>query len=248
MTSTLRAFSRPAARRTALGTAIAGALFVLTALPASAHIIVTVPGGTNDGLGNLNFQVHNESDTATAVKVSVQLPTKTPFAEVNPFVVQNWTITKSETTFDKPVKSGDFNLTKAVTEVTWTAKSGYAIPSGQIQNFALNVGPFPDKGTLDLPITVTLSDGSTVNWNEPPPADGSEAEHPTPSLDLATIVAADMPMATPTPSASPSDNMASDKSSSSSDNTLVLAVGFGALAIAIVALIVAFMARKRPSA
>jgi uncharacterized protein YcnI len=248
VTSTLRAFSRPAARRTVLGTAFAGALLALTALPASAHIVVTVPGGTNDGLGNLNFQVHNESDTATAVKVSVELPTKTPFAEVNPFVVQNWTITKSETTFDKPVKSGDFNLSKAVTQVTWTAKPGYEIPSGQLQNFMLNVGPFPETGTLEFPITVTLSDGTTVNWNEPAPADGSEAEHPTPSLDVSTIVAADMGMATPTPTASPSDNMASGDSSASSDNTVALAVGFSALAIAIVALIVAFMARKRPSA
>lgn len=246
MTSTLRAFSRPAARRTVIGTAIAGALLLLTALPASAHIIVTVPGGTNDGLGNLNFQVHNESDTATAVKVSVDLPTKTPFAEVNPFVVQNWTITKTETTFPEPVKSGDFNLSKAVTNVTWTAKSGYVIPSGQIQNFMLNVGPFPATGTMDFPITVTLSDGSVVNWNEPAPADGSEAEHPTPSLDLSTVKAADMAMSTPTPSASASSDTSSG--SSASDNTLVLAVSFGALALAVVALIVAFLARKRPSA
>ena len=143
-------------RRLGLGFAAAGAAVVLAALPASAHIVVSVPGGTIEGMGNLNFQVHNESDTATVVKVTIDLPLDTPFAEVNPFNVPGWTITKVESKLPAPVTVGDFNLTKAVSSVTWTANAGSSLPSGEIQMLTLNAGPYPTTGTMEFPTTLYL--------------------------------------------------------------------------------------------
>jgi uncharacterized protein YcnI len=220
---------------------------MLTALPASAHIVVTVPGGTTEGLGNLTFQVHNESSTASVVKVTVELPQAQPFAEVNPFNVPGWTITKIETKLPSPVKAGDFNLTKAVSSVTWTANAGSNIPPGEIQLLALNAGPYPDTGSMMFPTTLTLSDGTTVQWNQATPAGGKEPEFPSPELAASSIVASDAAMGmTPTPSPSASA-AAMDKSSTSSSSNLALVISIVGVALAVVALVVAFTSRRKHS-
>jgi uncharacterized protein YcnI len=206
-----------------------------------------VPGGTIDGMGNLNFQVHNESETATVVKVTIDLPLETPFAEVNPFNVPGWTITKVVSKLPAPVTVGDFNLTKAVSSVTWTADSGSSIPSGEIQMLTLNAGPFPKSGTMEFPTTIYLNDGSTVHWNQKTPAGGSEPEFPTPELSTKTIVAADAGMSmTPTPSASATPASASGSTTTSSAN-IALIVSIVGVVLALVALIVAVTSRRKSS-
>jgi uncharacterized protein YcnI len=208
---------------------------------------VSVPGGTIEGLGNVNFQVHNESETAAVVKVTIGLPLDTPFAEVNPFHVPGWTITKVESKLPAPVTVGDFNLTKAVSSVTWTANAGSSIPAGEIQILALNAGPYPSEGMLEFPTTLTLSDGSTVQWNQKTPAGGTEPEFPTPSLDATTIVAADAAMGmTPTPTASATPAKAGNSSSSSSAN-LALIISIVGVVLALVALILVVTSRRKPS-
>jgi periplasmic copper chaperone A len=234
-------------RRLGLCIAVAGAAVVLAALPASAHIVVSVPGGTIEGLGNLNFQVHNESETATIVKVTIDLPLDTPFAEVNPFNVPGWTITKVESKLPAPVSVGGFNLTKAVSSVTWTADAGSNIPAGELQMLTLNAGPYPSTGTLEFPTTLYLNDGSTVKWNQKTPADGSEPEFPTPELDAKTIVASDASMGTtPTPSASATPASASGSPSSSTAN-LALVISIVGVVLAAVALILAVTSRRKTS-
>ena len=234
--------ARRAGKRLAAVCLVVIATVVVAALPAAAHIVVTVPGGTTEGLGNLTFQVHNESSTATAVKVTVDLPLATPFGEVNPFAVQNWTITTTTANLPHPVKSGDFNLTKAVSSVTWSAKPGYGIPPGEISLLTLNAGPYPAKGTMGFPTTVTLSDGSVVHWNQATPANGQEPEFPIPTLELANVVPAGVP-------SSPSPTPAVASNSSSTTATIGLIVGGLALVLGVVALAVSLNVRKgRPSA
>jgi uncharacterized protein YcnI len=227
--------------------AAAGAAVVFAAVPASAHIVVSVPGGTIEGMGNLNFQVHNESDTAAVVKVTIDLPLDTPFAEVNPFNVPGWTITKVESKLPAPVTVGDFNLTKAVSSVTWTANSGSSLPSGEIQMLTLNAGPYPTTGTMEFPTTLYLNDGTTVQWNQKTPAGGSEPEFPTPELDTKGIVAADASMGmTPTPSASATPINVSGSTSSSSA-TIALVISIVGVVLAVVALILAITSRRKTS-
>jgi len=237
--------ARRGLRRLGLGIAAGSAAVVLAAIPASAHIVVSVPGGTVEGMGNLNFQVHNESETATVVKVTVDLPLDTPFAEVNPFNVPGWTITKVESKLPAPVTVGDFNLTKAVSSVTWTANSGSSIPSGEIQMLTLNAGPYPKTGTMEFPTTLYLNDGSTVQWNQKAKADGSEPEFPTPELDTKSIVAADASMGmTPSPSASP---VSASGSTSSSSASIALIISIVGVVLALVALILAVTSRRKSS-
>ena len=228
-----------------IASTVVAATVLLAAGPASAHIVVTVPGGTTEGLGNLTFQVHNESESATAVKVTVDLPLAAPFGEVNPFHIANWTITKTITKLPAPVKSGDFTLTKAVSSVTWTAAAGTGIPPGQIQLLTLNAGPYPTKGTLGFPTTVTLSDGSTVHWNQATPANGQEPDFPTPELQLSSVVANDAPVATPSPSATPA---ATASSTSAIRSNVALGLGAVGLVIAVIALVVALGSRRKQDA
>jgi uncharacterized protein YcnI len=239
-----RPFRQPTARR-GLGRAfaslaVAGGLIVGVALPALAHIIVTVPGGTTEGLGNLTFQVHNESATAVAIKVTVHLPLDHPFGAVNPFHVAGWTITTVTSKLPKPTKSGDFNLTQAVSSVTWTAATGQGIPAGEIQLLTLNAGPYPKAGSLGFPTDVYLSDGSVVHWNQPTPANGQEPANPIPTLDLARVVANDAVVVTPTPSASASPN-----STSSSSNSIAMVLSIIALLLALLAVLVAAASRRK---
>ena len=58
------------------------ALMVL-APAASAHVTVSSPDASPGGFGKLVFRVPTESETASTVKLSVTLPTDTPFALVS---------------------------------------------------------------------------------------------------------------------------------------------------------------------
>jgi uncharacterized protein YcnI len=71
------------------------------------------------------------------------------------------------------------------TSVTWTAGAGTAIGADQFGQFAMDVGPLPETSTVTFDVTQIYNDGSVVQWNQPPNADGSEAEHPAPELTLA---------------------------------------------------------------
>ena len=48
----------------------------------------------------------------------------------------------------------------------------------------------PDTETVSFPAAQTYSDGTVVNWDQPPLPDGSEPEHPVPMLTLAAGPAA----------------------------------------------------------
>jgi hypothetical protein len=53
-------------------------------------------------------------------------------------------------------------------------------------DFPLSLGPFPaDVDVLQMPAAQTYDNGKVVNWADPPNADGSEPEHPAPSVTLA---------------------------------------------------------------
>ena len=166
--------------------AAAGLLVVVAAGPAAAHVTVSSPDAAPGGFGKLVFRVPSESDTASTTKVEVALPESTPFAFVSTKPHPGWTIATTERTLDKPVKAEGFTLTKEVATITWTAEKGQGINVGELDEFELSVGPFPDKaGPISLPATQAYSDGAVVNWNEPVTDGKAEPEHPAPTLELA---------------------------------------------------------------
>jgi uncharacterized protein YcnI len=163
-------------------------LMLLPAATAAAHVRVSSDNPTSGGFSALTFRVPNESGTAGTTKLTVELPTDTPFLYVSTKPVPGWTATTTKTKLDEPVESYGTTLTEAVSQVSWTADRGAQIRPGEYQEFSISVGPLPEPGTVLLPAIQTYSDGTVVAWDEPMPASGEEPEHPAPVID---VVAAD---------------------------------------------------------
>jgi uncharacterized protein YcnI len=176
---------RPATRLGIILTALV-ALLALGAGIASAHVSVSSPDASAGGFGKIVFRVPNESDTASTVRIRIQLPTDSPFASVSTQPVPGWTATLTRTQLDPPVKDDDGNeVTEAVSVVDYAADAGSGIGPGQFQEFALSVGPFPDADTLSFSVVQTYSDGTESAWIDPTVEGQAEPEHPAPVLSLA---------------------------------------------------------------
>jgi uncharacterized protein YcnI len=179
---------RPATR---LGIVLAALVGLLTALGvgvASAHVSVSSPDASQGGFGKVVFRVPNESDTASTVKLRIQLPTDTPFASVSTEPVPGWTTTLTRTALNPPIKDDDGNeVTEAVSVVEFAADPGNSgIGPGQFQEFSLSVGPFPDAKSLAFSAVQSYSDGTETAWIDPTVEGQPEPEHPAPTLTLAS--------------------------------------------------------------
>jgi uncharacterized protein YcnI len=149
----------------------------------------------------LSFRVPDESPKASTVKVSIDLPTDTPVANVWARSIPGWTVATTMKKLSAPVKIGDFNVDTVPATVTWTAQSASGIGPGEFQIFDIVADPLPDVPVMTFAAHQTYSDGTVVDWNQPPKADGSEAEHPAPKIELAP--ATDAMSASASPSTSP---------------------------------------------
>jgi uncharacterized protein YcnI len=246
MTPLFRRASRRARRRTAAVFLAAAALLAI-APAAWAHVTVSTPDAAPGGYGKLVFRVPTESASASTVRLTVTLPAATPFAEVAAKSMPGWSVATTEKKLAKPITNDDgFNLTKAVSTVTWTAGAGQGVAPGEFNEFELSVGPFP-KGTaaMTLPVVQTYSDGTVVKWNQPTPASRKEPEHPAPTLELA---AATSP---PTPSAQdPATPVAATSATAGGEESDGLArwLGGAGLAVGGAALVIALLPMRRRTA
>jgi len=190
-------------RRIALISALVVASVPLLATTASAHIAISSPDAVQGAeLSLLSFRVPDESPTASTVKVSIDLPIDTPVANVWARAIPGWTAATTMKKLDAPVKIGDFNVDTVPATVTWTAQSGNGIGPGEFQIFEIVADPLPDVPVMTFAAHQTYSDGSVVDWNQPPAADGSEAEHPSPEIELAAAAEGMDASASPEASAS----------------------------------------------
>jgi uncharacterized protein YcnI len=180
---------RPLARLALVVLAAVAAVIASTGL-ASAHVTVSSPDAAAGGYGKVVFRVPNESDTASTVKIRVQIPTDPPLASVSVQPVPGWTATTTKTPLNPPVTDDDGNkITEAVSVVEFDADAG-GIGPGQFQEFALSGGPFPKADSLTFPVVQSYSDGSESAWIEPTVEGQAEPEHPAPVLSLAGGAAA----------------------------------------------------------
>jgi uncharacterized protein YcnI len=170
-------------RRAVSVTVGALAITIGLALPALAHVSIT-PGTAEKGSWTkIAFRVPNERDDASTTKVEVEFPTDHPLPFVSVRPVPGWDVKLTEGKLPKPVVDDDGNnVTESVLKITW---SGGKIAPGQFQEFEASVGPLPEKAdALQFPTLQTYSTGEVVKWADAPKADGSEAEHPVPTLQL----------------------------------------------------------------
>jgi len=169
-------------------TAVAGTAAVVVLLgvtPTSAHVTVSSTDAAPGGFGKLVFRVPTESDTASTIGVTITLPADTPFAFVSVKPKPGWAVKTKTTKLDQPVTVGDFNLTEAVTKVTWTAKQGTDIAPGEFDEFEISAGPFPENAeSMSFPAVQRYDDGEVVKWSQPVVQGEEEPEAPAPTLEL----------------------------------------------------------------
>jgi uncharacterized protein YcnI len=167
----------------------AGALTIGLAAPALAHVTVNPEQAVQGDWEKLTFRVPNERDNAGTVKLEVTFPTDPPFASVSVKPHPGWKVDVAESKLEQPVKTGDFELDRAVTSITWTAERGVRIEPGQFDEFEVSVGPLPELDSVMFPAVQTYDNGEVVKWEQPMGESGEEPEHPAPLLTLAAAEA-----------------------------------------------------------
>jgi len=221
--------------------ALITATLLAVATPASAHVGVSSPDAAKEGFGKVVFRVPNESETAATTSIVVTLPVATPLAFVSAGAKPGWTVDVAKTTLDKPTKAGDYELTEAVSTITWTA-DGAGIPTGQFDEFAFSGGPFPDADSISFSAQQIYDDGSRVDWDQEQKGD-TEPEHPAPVLTLAAASSEHHGAATDTAKADNAED--TDNTTDTDDTGLGTWLGGAALVIAAAALVVALRQNRR---
>lgn len=169
-------------RRAATVLAAATALTVGLAIPALAHVTIQPGTAEQGGFTKVAFRVPNERDDASTTKIEVSFPTDHPLAFVSVKPLPGWDVKVTQGKLPKPVKTEYGDLEEAVTKIVW---SGGKINPGEFQEFEVSMGQLPkDTDSLVFPTKQTYSGGEVVDWSDAPKTDGTEAEHPAPTLKL----------------------------------------------------------------
>ncbi|WP_336854086.1 YcnI family protein [Sinomonas albida] len=225
--------------------AATAALISAGAAAASAHVTVSPDDPAANGYTHLTFNMPNESATAKSNKLDVKLPTDTPFTSVSVKPIEGWTAQVITGDLPKPVTIGGSTVTKAPTEVIWTANdAAHEIGQNQYQSFSLSVGKLPSAGTkIVLPAAQTYTDGTVVNWNETAEEGQPEPKHPAPSF---TTTAADDAKPSASESATPAAAApASQTTSDSGASTWGIVLGAVGAILGAAALVLVLTGRRK---
>lgn len=190
----------------------------------------------------LTFKVPTESATASTVKIEIDLPTDTPFGSVTYQAVPGWSTEIVSAKLATPITADGTVITDAPVKVTWTADpanpaSGGGIAPESFQQFVLSVGPVPSAGSILFPVHQTYSDGTTADWIDPTPADGTEPANPAPTLYIR-----DAP-----PVADGTAGMNVTTTTAATNSPLAVGLGIGGLVLGAIALVVSTLAFTRKS-
>ncbi|MEU7758257.1 MULTISPECIES: YcnI family copper-binding membrane protein [Micromonospora] len=186
---------------TAVATAVLG-----VAGAASAHVTINPAEGTQGGYGRFAFRVPNESDTASTVKVEVNLPENAPVGSVSTMPVAGWTVAVEKRKVDPPIEVHGSQLTEAVSKLTFTAAPNGGVKPGEFQEFPVSMGPLPQADTMVFKVLQTYSDGNVSRWIEEPTPGAEEPENPAPVLKLAAAAPASSAASAPAAAADDDDD------------------------------------------
>ncbi|MEV0296665.1 YcnI family protein [Nocardia sp. NPDC050710] len=152
------------------GSVAAIGLVLLSGGTAAAHVTADAPGAQQGKYSVVTFRVPTESETASTTALTVTLP-NVKSARTEP--IPGWSA------------KVDRNDKSEAVAVTWTADPGApGVGPGQFQRFAISLGPLPKQDTVSFPAKQTYSDGKVVAWDQPIGPDGTEPEHPAPTVTL----------------------------------------------------------------
>lgn len=224
--------TRSALRRLGILIAAMATLIGLGAVPAFAHVTVHPDHAEQGGFTKLTFRVPNEESDAKTTKLQITLPTDPPIPFVSVKPHPGWSYHVKTITLDKPVKAEGTTISHAVSQITWTANHpSAAIAPGEFDEFAVSIGPLPDKATtLHFPAIQTYSNGDVVRWIEVAAPGAPEPDHPAPSLTLAPAVSETAATRTSTQAlATPDDT---DSGSTAAIVLSIIAIVIAVLAVA----------------
>ena len=223
------------------------AVFVTATLAAASILVLGVPlvadahvkidpntAAAGDDI-QVTFRVPNESASAGTIRVEIDLPTKTPFADASYQQVAGWTAHVVEARLPKPIVNDGVKVTQAPVKVIYVADKGVSIEPGQFQEFPIALDLTPDTGSVEFPTIQTYSDGTVVKWNEATPRNGEEPDHPAP-----TLYVNDAP---PTDTESGVTLAATTDAASTASTALIL--GTAGLALGVIALVLGAFAFVR---
>jgi uncharacterized protein YcnI len=168
--------------------AVAGAVALIGAPGAFAHVTANVTTAVQGSYAVITFRVPNEEANAGTVKLQVTFPDSYPIPGASIRPVPGWKGVVDVEPLAQPVKENNLDVKKAVKTITWTADPGTRVNPGEFQEFAVSAGPLPDDtDELQFPAVQTYDDGTVVNWTDQPAEAGQkEPEHPSPSIKLQT--------------------------------------------------------------
>ena len=216
--------------------ALATGILVLGApLAADAHVKVSPNTAAAGDDIQLTFRVPNEEEDAGTVRVEIDLPTKTPFADAEYEPVVGWTARIVEARLARPIVNDGVQVTSAPSKIIYTADAGVEIKAGQFQEFPVALDLTPDTGSVEFPTIQTYSNGDVVKWNQATPASADEPDHPAPTLYINA--------APPTDTASGITIAATSAASSTASTALIL--GTAGLAFGVIALVLGLFAFVR---
>jgi uncharacterized protein YcnI len=219
--------------RRAIVAVVVAAVVLGVATPAFAHVTVQPSEAEQGGFATVAFQVPNERDDASTVKLEVTFPEDHPIPFVSTQPVAGWTVQVDKAKLAQPIEGEGESITEAVSKITW---SGGSIEPGTFQRFPVSMGPLPKTASLVFKSVQTYSDGEAVRWIETATPGGEEPEHPAPTLTLVAAKSSDT-TATTTP-ATPSDlATSSDVDSAKTVGIIGIVLGALGLIVAIVALV-----------
>lgn len=208
--------------------------FLLAAIPAFAHAVVTPNQVGIAATQTFSLSVPTEKDGGTTTSVRLMIPTGLEF--VTPVVQGGW----SATVKSGPIPAGmkapvadDGDVADSIpTEIDWT---GGSIPSGEKAILQFTAQAPAQPGELDWKVYQGYADGSTVSWDLGPKDPQPKDEKGNPDFDNSgpyskTMVINDLTAASP----SMSMNMSKYSSSTGSNSTKLIALA--ALGLSVLAL------------
>jgi uncharacterized protein YcnI len=227
---------RNVALRAGLVVAACAAVVAVFAAPAAAHVTITPNSAEQGGSAELSFNVPNEEENSTTVKVEINFPADAPVVGVAVRPVPGWSETAENTKLQTPITNDDGDqVTEAVSKVTFTAGSGVAIKPGEFQQFVVSIDPLPKSGQMIFKAVQYYANGDIVRWIDLPNPGGAEPDHPAPVLTL-TAGTSDAPAAAA---------VASTDSRSGNGGTLLGLIG---LVAGVAALVVSILAYRKVNA
>jgi uncharacterized protein YcnI len=239
--------STPARRIAGIALATAAGVVALAG-PAFAHVTVQ-PGNAQQGAYTaVDFRVPNESDTASTVKLEVNLPMDHPLASVRTLPLPGWTATLEKSKLDKPIKVHGSDVNEAVSKITWTADPGTKIAAGQFQEFRVSLGPLPtDTESLTFKALQSYDNGEVVRWIDEAKEGQPEPAKPAPVLTLtkAPAAAGASPAADGHHAEATASQDSAAKASSSANDSTARVLGVVGIVVGVIGAGVGFLGLRR---